>query len=138
MRVRLTVVLICALAAVPVWATAAAPSSGQATGHDHSATAAASTAPDLDRLLAEIDKATGEAKMSLMATVLKRLVAERHSPKPAHEVVGAGASQHGSMCPMCAAHKASQAAEAAESHAEHTGAAADAASPGCAMMSQKK
>lgn len=116
---------------------AAAPPANQATAHDHSATAPTSTVSDLEPLLAEIDQATGEAKVALMATLLRRLVAERPGQQPALQAGGAGAGQHESMCPMCAAHKASH-TPAADGHTGPTAAAAHGAAAGCAMMSQKK
>lgn len=167
MTLRRSLVFACALAVAPTWVTAApapscgqsgssaaaapahepttghdhaaSPSAGQVTTHDHEAMTATSTASDLEHLLAQIDQATGDAKVSLMATLLKRLVAGRHAlPPPAREPGGGGAGLHGSMCPMCAAHEARHAHADAEGHTEQTAAGARPAAPGCSMMSQKK
>lgn len=117
---------------------------GTAAGtHDHGAMVAAANEAELTRLLAEMDRAKGNAKMAIMADVIKRLVAERQSTGTSagqsadsteRSASGEhGAADHGGMsCPMCAAHKLG-------GHGAKAGGASAAAhgSGGCAMMNHQ-
>ncbi|MGE3513218.1 MAG: hypothetical protein AB7N65_30525 [Vicinamibacterales bacterium] len=113
--------------------------------HDHAAMVAAANEAELTKLLAEMDRAKGNAKIAIMANVIKRLVAERQSPGAGASAgqttdnadgtaSGHGTASHGGMsCPMCAAHKSG-------GHGAKAG-AADAAAhggSGCAMMNHQQ
>lgn len=166
---RLTFVLALALALTPAWLSAAPGSCGQSSAaataapaqsspaghdhdamlaaaqtatHDHAAAAPTSTPSEIDQLLAQIDQATGDTKVALMATLLRRLVAERQvaTLTTAHGTPPPATGGHDAMCAMCAAHKAAQTTAAAESHANHGGSAPSATTPAkpCPMMAAKK
>lgn len=150
MRPRLTFVLGCTLALLPSWGMAApappcgqtvpaatvVPSQPQATSHDHEAGSSqgpagthdhgAAPADEIARLMTQIEEASGDGKVDLMAALLKRLVAERQT-----------SGAHSGMCPMCAARMAGH-ASSAESHGGHNGASGGAASHRCGMMAQEK
>lgn len=170
MLLRLTFILTLALSLAPAWSSAApgpscgqpsaaataAPAQNPSAGHDHGAMQAAgraatpdhggaapTSAPaDLEALLMQIDQATGDTKVALMATVLRRLVAERQvaTATSAHGTEAAAAGGPASMCAMCAAHQAGRTTAAGESHADHGGSASSAAKPemSCAMMGAKQ
>lgn len=129
-------------------ARAAEPYSGAPPlQHDHGAAAPPPAAPaataavrapeaEIDRLLAAMNAAQGDAKVALMADLIVRLVAERRS-----------ASTEAGACPMCAAKMAGKAAgmaagmlpgtspEQPSAH-EHKNDATP-PRPGCAMMANK-
>ena len=126
------------LCLAPIFAAAQEPGpkgaapAAQAPAHDHAAMLAAEQAKadaDLDVKLAKMEKARGNAKVALMADLLKQLVAEHKA--------NAGGHQHGSAstagghdmasCPMCASMHGNSAA-----NMTHEGAGAMA----CPMMAQ--
>lgn len=94
----------------PTRAVAASLGGAPPPQHDHGAlapppaalatpAAVPSPAAEIDRLLAAMNAAQGDAKVAVMADLIARLVEERHP-----------ASAGTSACPMCAAKMAAQAA----------------------------
>ncbi len=107
--------------------------------HDHgssppppsaSAATTAAQTPDseIDRLLAAMNAAQGDAKVAVMADLIARLVAERRP-----------ASTEARGCSMCAAKMAPKAAATTAAPSPEQPSAKDdaAARPGCAMMAKK-
>lgn len=84
---------------------AAAPAA-QAQTHDHAAMVAAEKAKadaELDQKLAKLDKVKGDAKVALMADILKQLVAEHRANAASHQAAAPASAGHSMSCPMCAA-----------------------------------
>ena len=118
----------------------AAPACGAApAGHDHGATAAASAADprttdrEIARLTAALDTSTGEAKVAVMADLLKQLLARTdHAPAAVRNEQAPPAL---GGCPKCDAMK-TPSKDADHAHEGHP--PADAPSPRtCPMMAGK-